>query len=408
MSLRTAKVVILLGTVLLVPACGGSPQTPTTPPVDTPLPPPPPPGPPPGPTTFHCAKDISCPELMVVGDPFADLDAFRGYGDPSLEFDPVTGTLWMAYSWLNIQISDQGPPVVFDLGVRTHLARSDDNGSTFTFVRAVNAMEREGHPDTSVMGWSTHEVPTLVKEPSGMWQILWFKYFNPFGAAPGVDERQEFLYWRTTAVTPLELGDNSEVWAKSLSASDSWGAPINMNDIPELADCVAQTEPGLFAFNNETYLATSCLIADGTGRRADLERLVLLRQEANGYSYVGDIMVAQDAVDLGVDVIQQADITVARDGSIILIVTPIILNADPSHQGCVVFEFDDFAAGSLRRDAAGKAIPRTVISSDGNGLGPGLCTYDANSDTGVLLVITTVNQEGTDVEFSLRATGIHP
>ena len=223
-----------------------------------------------------------------------------------------------------------------------------------------------------------------------------------------MDERQEFLYWRTTAGTPDQLGDNSAVWAGALATSPIWGAPINFNDIPQLADCVAQTEPALFVFNNETYLATSCLIADATGRRPDLERLVLLRQTANGYSFVGTILGAQDSADLGVDAIQQADISVARDGGIILIVTPIILNADPSHQGCMVFEFADFATAALRRDGTGVAIPRTVITADGNGLGPGLCSYDANSDTGVLLIITTITQNGTDIEFSLRATGVHP
>jgi hypothetical protein len=349
---------------------------------------------------------------LIVGDPHSQLnmlpDPFRGYGDPSLEYDPTTGTLWLAYSWLNIEISDPGPPVVFDLGVRTHLARSDDNGNSFTFVRSVNDMGMEAHPDTGVMGWSVHEVSTLAKEPSGDWQLLWFKYFNPFGTVTGVDERQEYLYWRTIATTPDQLGDVSEVWARALATSPSWGALIDFNDIVELADCATLTEPGLFVFNSETYLASSCLIVDATGRRADLERLVLLKQTAVGYTYVGDILDAQDAADLGVDVIQQADISVARDGSIVLIVTPIILNADPSHQGCVVFEFDDFAAGTLVRDGNGRAVPRTVISSDGNGLGPGLCTYDANSDTGVLLVITTVTNNGTDIEFSLRATGVHP
>ena len=106
--------------------------------------------------------------------------------------------------------------------------------------------------------------------------------------------------------------------------------------------------------------------------------------------------------------IQQADITLARDGSILLIVTPIILNADPSHRGCIIYEFSDFATATLVRDGSGVAIPRAVITADGNGLGPGLCSYDANSDTGVLLVITTVSQNGTDIEFSLRATGVHP
>jgi len=403
MDIRTVTRLFLIIAVFSIAACGGGSSYTAVPPVVTP---------PPGPVQFHCSKDSSCPEVMVAGDPFSELnmvpDPFRGYGDPSLEYDAATGTLWMTYSWLNIQISDPGPPPVFDLGVRTHLARSDDGGNTFTFVRSVNDMEMEAHPDTGVMGWSTHEVPTLVLESAGTWQLLWFKYFNPFGTVTGVDERQEYLYWRTTAGAPAQLGDNSVVWATALATSPSWGAPINFNDMPELADCVTQTEPGLFVSGNDTYLATSCLVVDAGGRRPDLERLVLLRQTANGYSFAGTILDGQDSADLGVDVIQQADISVARDGSIILIVTPIILNADPSHQGCMVFEFSDFATATLRRDGNGVAIPRTVITADGNGLGPGLCSYDANSDTGVLLVITTVTQNGTDIEFSLRATGVHP
>jgi hypothetical protein len=58
------------------------------------------------------------------------------------------------------------------------------------------------------------------------------------------------------------------------------------------------------------------------------------------------VVVGQDAADLGVDTIEQADISVARDGSIILVVTPIILASDPSQQGCMVFSFDDFATAS--------------------------------------------------------------
>lgn len=91
---------------------------------------------------------------------------------------------------------------------------------------------------------------------------------------------------------------------------------------------------------------------------------------------------------------------------------PLILLASllglAAHQGCIVYEFSDFATATLARDGNGVAIPRAVITADGNGLGPGLCSYDANSDTGVLLVITTITQGGTDIEFSLRATGVHP
>jgi hypothetical protein len=220
MAPRTVNALFLIAGLSGLAACGGGAATTNLPPVVNP---------PPGPVQFHCSKDSSCPEVMVAGDPFAEVnmvpDPFRGYGDPSLEYDAATGTLWMTYSWLNIQISNPGPPAVFDLGVRTHLARSDDGGNTFTFVRTVNEMEMEAHPDSGVMGWSTHEVPTIVMEPTGTWQLLWFKYFNPFGTVTGVDERQEFLYWRTTANTPEQLGDNSEVWATALATSPSWGAP---------------------------------------------------------------------------------------------------------------------------------------------------------------------------------------
>ncbi len=406
MNANVSRAVTLLSLLFTISACSGGSGGNSTPVV---LPPPPS-----APITFHCSKDTTCPEVLIIGDPHSVVngnpDPFRGYGDPSLEYDATTGTLWLAYSWLNTQVSDSGPPIVYDLGVRTRLARSDDDGASFTFVRTVNEMQMEAHPDTGVMGWSTHEVSTLVKEPAGTWQILWLKYFNPFGTVAGVDERQEFLYWRTTAMTPDLLGDNSVVWGKFAATSASWGAPIDFNAIPELADCILQTEPGLFAFDDETYLATSCLVVDGTGRRTDLERIELLRQTPTGYDYVGTILDGQDAADLGVDTIEQADISVARDGSILLVVTPIILTADPAHQGCMVFSFDDFATASIARDPNGVAIPRAIITADGNSLGPGLCTYDANSDTGVLMVITTVTGSGssTDVEFSLHATGVHP
>ncbi|MBT5218157.1 MAG: hypothetical protein HOI35_17690 [Woeseia sp.] len=102
------------------------------------------------------------------------------------------------------------------------------------------------------------------------------KYFNPFGTVTGVDERQVFIYWHTTAAIPDLFGGNGVVWGKSAAISATWGAPVDLNTIPELANCILQTELGMFAFNGETYLAISCLVVDGAGRRTDLERIELL------------------------------------------------------------------------------------------------------------------------------------
>jgi len=396
-SIKIAGCFLLINTV----ACGGgsdpAPIQPTQPPVVVD----------PQPELFHCSNDETCPEIIIAGAPHAG-DAFRGYGDPSLEFDEPTNTLWLTYSWLNVLISDPNPPVEFDLGVRTHLAKSVDGGNSFEFVKEINTPVIEAHPDTGVQGWSTHEVPTLLKQPDESWQLLWFKYFNPLGTIAGVDERQEFLYWRTLSGTPEDLGTSSEVWARAAAASASWNAPIDLNSITEISDCTVMTEPALFTLNDEIYLTSSCLVVDSTGRRTDLERLVLLKEVNNSYEFVGTILDGTDAADLGVDVIQQADISVARDGTIIMIVTPIILANDPDHQGCIVYEFDNFSNASIKRGSNGQALARNIITADGNGLGPGLCTYDAASDSGVMLVIVTVSQNGNDVEFSLRATGVHP
>lgn len=399
--LRVLACLVLAGAVN---ACGGGGSSE---PVN--LPPPPPPPPPIGPVIFHCANDSGCPEVLIVGDPVASepADLFYGYADPSLEYDDATGTLWLSYTWLNVLVSDPGPPAVVDFGVRTHLARSDDQGQTFTFVRAINSTLSETHPDSALPGWSAHEVSTLMKDASGQWQILWLRYFDPVGGQIG--DRSEFRYERSLAIDPAQLGDTSEAWISGSILSPSIPVQHNLSLMPELADCSILTEPALYADATGNYLASNCLVVDAQGvHQPTLDRLVLLREEGNGYSFVGNLLDAMDAADLNADRIEQADITLARDGTLILIVTPIVENSDPLHQGCVIFEFDDFSTASLLRDNSGQAIPRTIITADGNGLGPGLCTYDANSETGVLLVITTLQQNPLDAGFSLRATGVHP
>ena len=176
------------------------------------------------PITFYCAFDASCPEILVVGDPHATLGGspapFRGYGDPSLELDPDTGTLWLSYTWLDVLISDPGPPPVIDFGVRTHLARSDDGGATFTFVRQVNDFTAIQHPDTGEDGWTQHEVSTLVREGPGAWQLLWLTYFDPFGTP----ERFDYYYQRSLASSPANLGDMPVPWAQGYGTSPSWGS----------------------------------------------------------------------------------------------------------------------------------------------------------------------------------------
>lgn len=371
-----------------------------------------PPATPPAPTPttieFHCAKDATCPEILIGGDPFAEFSGgpapFRGYGDPSLEYDSASNTLWLSYSLLDLAVVEFGPPPQPDFLVRTHLARSTDMGATFEYVRDINRTELINHPDNGQQGWLIHEVSTIAQQADGSWQVLWLQYFDPVGEQP----RDEFQYNRSVASTPEALGDVAEPWIRTSNTSASFGASTRLADIDELDDCIVFTEPDIFSYADANYLATSCLVfADGE-RQPQNEGLLLLRQSGEGYEYVGQLLDAADAAELGGDVVQQADIALARDGSILLLVTPIKLLEDPNHKGCIALQIDDIDTAAVARNENGSLLRRATITADGNGLGPGLCTYDAQSETGVMLVITTIKDDPVDIEFSLHSTGVHP
>lgn len=396
LTIRFYASIVLISTLSACGGGGGSDSSSTGSTVPTPPTPP---------ISFHCANDSTCPEISIVGDPVAT-DAFRGLGDPSLEYDSDTDTLWMSYSWLDVIETSPLDPALINFGIRTHLAMSADQGRSFQFVRAINVAAAENNPDNAQPGFAAHEVSTLVKGSLGQWQVLWLRYFD---FAAGTGDRSDFRYQRTVASDPAELGDAQEDWIRGIGLSPSISVPHNLSLIPELADCTIYTEPALYANSTATYLATYCIVINAQGLRDEAaERLVLFREESNGYSYLGELLNAADAVTLGVDKLEQADISTALDGSLLLIVTPIDNDALPPHQGCVVFEIQDLETASVERDANGNAIPRAIITGDGSGLGPGLCTYDSASETGVILVIPTLSTTPLDATFSMRATGIHP
>lgn len=151
----------------------------------------------------------------------------------------------------------------------------------------------------------------------------------------------------------------------------------------------------------------NCLVVDGSGRRPDLERIVLLREAGDRYAFVGTLLGPTDFGELGGEVVTQPDLSISRDGTVLLTITPKIFSEDPEHQGCVVLAVEDLARARVARNRDGTPVRRATITADGNGLGPGLCTYDPDSNTGVMLVITTFRENPLDVEFSLRATGVH-
>jgi hypothetical protein len=313
--------------------------------------------------------------------------------------------VWLSYSWLDTSVTPPGDRV--DFRVATHLARSDDGGRTFRFVRAVNVPDRRLHwDDSSLDGFVEHEVSSLVFRATDF-ELVWLSYFDPLG--DGATNRRDMYVESTIAAAPEALGDVvSPIVRGNLTTASAGG--LDASTLPGLADCGVFTEPALVTSAGVTYLAANCLSFEGFSRRLDRDRSVLLREEGAGLALVGTLLDGADAARLGGERFEQLDFSVARDGTPILIGTPILEASDPQHQGCVVLELEDVAAARVRREPDGAPHVRYRLSAEGNGLGPGLCTYDAASETGVLMVSTRFDVASTPpvVGFSIHATGVHP
>ncbi len=357
---------------------------------------------------FHCVPSPECPELTVGGDSIATfangLAPFRGYGDPSLSYDEQSNTLWMSYSWLSTAVEVMGPPPQPDFLVSTRLARSTNSGVSFDFVREINQNTLITHPVTNESGWLTHEVSTVVQNADGGWQVLWLQYFDPVGEP----ERKDFLLNRSVASSPTGLGDVIEPWIRTAFTSELFGATERLSSIPELDDCAAFTEPALFTEEDTTYLAMNCIVIRGAERQLEEERLFVLRQSGDNYQYVDVLIDNADAASLGGDVLEQADFKRARDGQLLLIATPINHDANPPHQGCVALEVESLVNAAMRRTNSNGLVQRARITADGDALGPGLCTYHAESNTGIIIAIPTVTEDPVEIVFTMYATGVHP
>jgi len=368
-----------------------------------------------GPLRFHCSPGAGCPELALLNDPPAEFDGvpqvFRGYGDPSLESD-AAGDLYLSYTYLDVVIVSLNP-LVANKGHRTHLAKSEDNGRSFSFVQSMNEVTPMNHPDTGEAGQIQHEVSTLMRQDDGSWQLLWLSYFVPNGNDDG---RGDFFYARTAAPSAQAL-DGTGIRAERVAAGFATAPSFDVEhvlsrELPELSDCAGFTEPALFSEGGRNYIATNCVSFEGTARRLERDRLVLLGETETGYSYLGVLLNRADAVALGGERLEQADLARARDGSLLLTVTPIRA-APPVHLGCIILQVEDLPSARLRRDATGHLLQRAVLSGDGDVVGPGLCTYDALSDTGVIVTLWDVQPPAAvgappRVTLSLHATGVHP
>lgn len=286
--------------------------------------------------------------------------SFRGYADPSIRQDPLSGRLWMAYSWPNVHITAESQLVP---GVDIHLAYSDDGGEHWIYSQALwPSLDNTIHNSFQEPGYTDHEVANIlprVTENGVIWYGARLDYFVP---NQGGFRRRPVSSFR---------------WVIMQAASPQ-----------ELATAVGITAQGKFLAEDSDILLFA------TKPDGDIE--------AWQWRYVGKLAGSTEARELGGCGLTQVELARGVDGQLLAIFTPDDWDSkmrEIVHYGCRVVEIESLDPPKLARDSSGNLIVRSeIVASDQMPLGPGACGYDPASSTGILFVKREKN------EFSFSAS----
>lgn len=384
---------------------------------------------------FDCVGS-ACPSIEIIGDtvsilPGGEPSPFSGYADPSIRRDPISGEIWMAYSWPNLAIAGntekrrlfrRNRNVV--PGVDIHLAKSQDGGRSWRFVRklwsSVPATSPDGEP-----GHLGHEVANLlpVKTTEG---VIWYgarlQYFLPDEGGFKKRPVNSFRIVIGTARNPSALSDSPVTRLGSMKTDTRWGVDVNLAELSaQTRHCMLWNEPALYHDGKELFLTLSCMAFRGKSPDMKKNDLVVFATSASGlpsqwnWRFAGKLAGEMEARDLGGERLTQVDLFNGRDGSLLTVVTPDTWESgDFVHHGCRIVEVDS-NGGILKmsRDAHGNLKVRaTIYASDAGASGTAACSYEPSSETGVIM--TKRLKEGgalsraNSLKASLHRTGLHP
>jgi hypothetical protein len=337
-----------------------------------------------------------------------------GVYDPAL-LHTSAGALWLAYSGVDYHRADGGE-LVRDVGI--HLARSTDNGASFSHVASIGvpapAVVTDTDPALSACGAPTctgrwiYEVSWLVEDaadpdPAARFKLFAHKYFlNPTGETDTRYHLGAIVLW--TAPDPAgPWSDEVSLLGWNLSPPELTPRHVVNSLDPALADCLLVTEgAATVREGNVLDLVFACAYADGDEYP---QRIVLLRSSNHlaSLSYVSTLLTPADAAPLGAAFYSAPALHASEDGAPLLIVTPVV--GRDLYAGCVVYPFADEDAGQLFRQR-GIALPIQGLPVRDGRLG-GACTWARRTATGGVLMSELVPGDSLeDALFGIVTTGI--
>ena len=293
----------------------------------------------------------SPPTLSIAGE-----SSLNGIFDPSLEFVPGANEGWLAYSAVFGDVLPWGPHV------ESRLARSTDQGASWSFETVVNASQAgtlSRIDGSSAVGVWNYEVPSLVHDPDDLgreWKLFAHKVFRRTEQNFSGEQNEPGYSW----IVLRTASDPGGPWSAERALLSSGPLPPAPYDVVEfginaldesgsLDALLVYSEPGAFYQNGVLYLSVTGLLVTGP------DRIVLLASHDHGTSwdYLGTLLTNADAALLGY--VSFDGSSIAEDaGQVFLSVTPESPGG-PLHDGVLVFPFADLSTGSLLR-SGGKPV----------------------------------------------------
>jgi hypothetical protein len=332
------------------------------------------------PVSTDCAG-TACAAIEIPNDELPD-QGFRGYADPSIRNDPASLRLWMGYSFARQVPFDEGNGTsVATVQVETHVAHSDDGGSTWS--RDGIPFPNTNLPAGNITGYFNSETVALAAESATSWFASRLAYGVEVTPDAGILVTT-FMTRISHASSPATLGSSPEqVIGMTSDLPASFGEATDLNKLSGL-DCAYWNDPGLFYKDGMLYLTAEC-VGQGTIHvfsavaNDDVSQLV--------WTDRGALTTPADATELGDDELDQADLEVAANGTIQLIVTPSHVEAGATlatHEGCRALVVDSLDSPALHRECGKLAVTSAVTASDLSSTGS--CGYDASaSGLGIVL-----------------------
>ena len=395
---------LVITALALLTACGSRPNTPDASLADS--------GPPDGGALdggscdagvaphFDCTDAGTCPAFNVSGD-IPDGSFQYGLADPSLFEDPlVPGRLWLGYSHPEGKAAPNpdGGAAVGVYTVENHLARSDDDGASWTFASALFPATVQTDPVGGTRGFVNSESCGLLGVADAgitTWYSVRIAYFlqSKPGFNPDYVRSWTLRVGAATGATPQALSSASEAVLGETNTSAAWNVDVRLNSLsPALARCFVFNNPALAYENGKLYLITECLVLAAMGANDAVNSfIVVFSTSARGppptwsWSYVGSLADHALATELGASMFVSPNVSRGSDGKLLLIATPADVNPSvPSGSegnGCVVLELDALDPPTVSRDCAGNAVVRARMTGPA---GSGSCTHHRNSTSGVI------------------------